>query len=49
LFQWESIKAHDRAISSLGLTPDRKHLLTASMDKTMKLWNLQSKLEEKKL
>ena len=47
LFQWESIKAHDRAISRLGLTPDRKHLLTASMDKTMKLWNLQSKLEEK--
>ena len=47
LSQWESIKAHDRPISSLALTPDRKRLLTASLDKTMKLWNLQSKLEEK--
>ena len=47
LFQWESIQAHDRPISGLGLSPDGNRLVTASLDKTMKLWNLQSKLEEK--
>jgi len=44
LIQWESIPAHDRPISGLGFSPDGKRLLTASLDKTMKLWNLQSKL-----
>jgi WD40 repeat protein len=45
-FQWGSIRAHDRPVVSLSLTPDGKRLLTASSDKILKLWNTQSKSEE---
>ncbi len=37
--------AHTAAVTSVDFSPDGKHLLTASIDQSAKLWNLQGELQ----
>lgn len=36
-----TVKAHDKDINSLTLTPNLKHLVSGSQDKTAKIWRLE--------
>ncbi|MGV3524868.1 MAG: metallophosphoesterase [Candidatus Sericytochromatia bacterium] len=44
-----SQKGHSLQIKSLCLSPDSRFLVTASLDKTIKIWNLKTKEVEKTL
>jgi WD40 repeat protein len=46
LDQWgQSELKHSAPISAVAVSPDGKHVLSASMDKTLKPWDVCSKLE----
>jgi WD40 repeat protein len=56
IWKWENGKelytikeAHDGAINSIAITPDGKKAVSASDDKTLKVWNLSSGEDQKPL
>jgi WD40 repeat protein len=44
-----SFKAHDVPVQSLDFSPDSDHLASASWDKTVKVWEVHSGREERRI
>jgi len=45
LSTFKDYKSHDEAVNSCAFSPDSKYLVSASSDKTLKLWDVETKKE----